>query len=195
MKKSELKEIIKARVKGLMESDKEVTITTTDGTEKTATAAQKKRAQQASKDKDTIVYKKQGTLEENQQFLRMQKLAGLITEDRSKKKLEEVKIKNPSLKIKNKKDEALNVLEEFIEEFKPMGLFEFIPDLEHHNINNNTNSLHVEELGSVYLISNNESVSDEIKDIIISSGDGEFNENGITWKKYHKKGYYYIVAH
>jgi hypothetical protein len=81
MKKSDLKEIIKARIKGLMEAGKEVTITTTDGTEKTATADQKKRAQQASKDKDTIVYKKQGTLEENQQFTRMQKLAGLITEN------------------------------------------------------------------------------------------------------------------
>lgn len=75
MKKSE----IKAMIKELM-NEGDVVISTSDGTSKTATADQKKRAIAASKVKDTIIYKKQGMME-NQQKLRLQKLAGLIIEN------------------------------------------------------------------------------------------------------------------
>lgn len=80
MKKSELKEIIKARVKGIMEIGKEVNITTTDGTSNTATSDQKKRAQQASKDKDTVVYKKPGVLEGSKNFQLKSNLEKIINQ-------------------------------------------------------------------------------------------------------------------
>jgi hypothetical protein len=96
MKKSEVKEAIKAHIKGLMEAGKEVVITTTDGTSKTASSAEKLRAKQASDNDDVVTYQKRGTTNEsinkksmNKEFLRMQKLAGLITEGQFQKKMEE----------------------------------------------------------------------------------------------------------
>jgi hypothetical protein len=101
MKKSELKEMIKARVKGLMEAGKEVVITTQDGTAKTASSTEKLRAKQASDNDDVVTYQKRGATNEstnkkstnkksmNKEFLKMQKLAGLITESQFQKKLNE----------------------------------------------------------------------------------------------------------
>ena len=86
MKKSELKEMIKARVKGLMEVGKEVVITTTDGTAKTASSAEKIRAKQASDNDDVVTFQKRGATNESKEFLRIQKLAGLITESQYQKK-------------------------------------------------------------------------------------------------------------
>jgi hypothetical protein len=103
MKKSELKEMIKARVKGLMEAGKEVVITTQDGTAKTASSTEKLRAKQASDNDDVVTYQKRGATNEstnkksmNKEFLKMQKLAGLITEGQFQKKMEEVKIIKPN---------------------------------------------------------------------------------------------------
>lgn len=80
MKKSELKEMIKARIKGLIEAGKEVVITTNDGTAKTASSAEKLRAKQASDNDDIVTYQKRGVTNESKEFLKMQKRAGLITE-------------------------------------------------------------------------------------------------------------------
>ena len=52
----------------------------------------------------------------NEELHRMQKLAGSITEENN----------NSTFKINQYKDEALSILEEFIDEFEPQGLFEFI---------------------------------------------------------------------
>jgi hypothetical protein len=97
MKKSKLKEMIKARVKGLMEAGKEVVITTQDGTAKTASSTEKLRAKQASDNDDVVTYQKRGATNEstnkksmNKEFLKMQKLAGLITEGQFQKKLNEM---------------------------------------------------------------------------------------------------------
>jgi hypothetical protein len=123
MKKSELKEMIKARVKGLMEAGKEVVITTQDGTSKTASSAEKLRAKQASDNDDIVTYQKRGATNEsinkksinkksmNKEFLKMQKLAGLITESQFQKKLEE----NETLFKNNKM--LFNFLNADIEEF------------------------------------------------------------------------------
>jgi len=127
----------------------------------------------------------------NKETLRMQMLAGLITESQYKSRLKE-DIDN-QYKIDKYKDEALATFEEFITEFEEQGLFEFIPDLENYNIDPSTNSLNIEELGSIYLIPNEGPIPSEIEDLTMDSGDGEMNENGVTWKKYPKNGYYYIV--
>ena len=91
MKKSEVKEAIKAHVKSLMEAGKEVVITTQDGTSKTASSAEKLRAKQASDNDDVVTYQKRGaTVNENKnmnkEFLKMQKRAGLITESQFQSK-------------------------------------------------------------------------------------------------------------
>lgn len=99
MKKSELKEMIKARVKGLMEAGKEVVITTQDGTSKTASSAEKLRAKQASDNDDVVTYQKRGATNESKEFLKMQKRAGLITESQYRE-LTEIKIKEPSSTLK-----------------------------------------------------------------------------------------------
>lgn len=91
MKKSEIKEIVKARIKNIMEVGKEVTITTTDGTEKTATSDQKKRAQQASKDKDTVVYKKPGVNEAGKSFSLKSGLEKVINQAWEEKDLSKAK--------------------------------------------------------------------------------------------------------
>jgi hypothetical protein len=127
----------------------------------------------------------------NKETLRMQMLAGLITESQYKSRLKE-DIDN-QYKIDKYKDEALATFEEFITEFEEQGLFEFIPDLENYNIDPSTNSLNIEELGSIYLIPNEGPIPSEVEDLTMDSGDGEMNENGATWKKYPKNGYYYIV--
>jgi hypothetical protein len=101
MKKSELKEMIKARVKGLMEAGKEVVITTQDGTAKTASSTEKLRAKQASDNDDVVTYQKRGATNESKEFLKMQKLAGLITEGQFQKKMEEVSSTSNSLTYKD----------------------------------------------------------------------------------------------
>ena len=121
MKKSELKEIIKSHVKGLMEVGKEVVITTNDGTSKTASSAEKLRAKQASDDDDIVTYKKRG-VNEAKEFLRMQKLAGLITEGQFQKKMEE-----------NQESDIAKFLNDNFEEVKsklgdPGSKFEIIGD-------------------------------------------------------------------
>lgn len=114
---------------------------------------------------------------------RMQQLAGLIKESQL----------NENIEISDYEQEALSTLEEFIDEFEPQGLFEFIPSLENYHIDPSTNSLNVDELGSVYLIPNEGPIPNEVKEFMNESGDGEINEYGPTWKKYPKNGYYYIV--
>jgi len=64
MKKSEIKEAIKAHIKSLMEAGKEVVITTNDGTSKTASSAEKLRAKQASDNDDVVTYQKRGATNE-----------------------------------------------------------------------------------------------------------------------------------
>jgi hypothetical protein len=98
------------------------------------------------------------------------------------------------ISIENHKDEALETISEFIDEFEPQGLFEFIPDLDNYEIDSSTNSLNVDELGSVYLISNEGPIPSEVKELMMDSNNGEMNEYGATWKKYPKRGYYYIVV-
>lgn len=127
----------------------------------------------------------------NKETLRMQMLAGIITESQYKSRLNE-DIDN-QYEIGKYKDEALATFEEFITEFEDQGLFEFIPDLENYNIDPSTNSLNIEELGSIYLIPNEGPIPSEVEDFTMDSSDGEMNENGATWKKYPKDGYYYIV--
>jgi hypothetical protein len=122
--------------------------------------------------------------------LRMQMLAGIITESEYKAKLNE---SNGDYKIDQYKEEALDVLNDFIDEFESKGLFEFIPDLKNYNIDPSTNSLNIEEFGSVYLIPNEGPVPNEVKEFIMDSNNGEMNDDGPTWKKYPKDGYYYIV--
>jgi hypothetical protein len=114
---------------------------------------------------------------------RMQQLAGLIKEGQL----------NENIEISDYEQEALSTLEEFIDEFEPQGLFEFIPSLENYYIDPSTNSLNVDELGSVYLIPNEGPIPNEVKEFMMGSKDGEINEEGATWKKYPKNGYYYIV--
>jgi hypothetical protein len=97
------------------------------------------------------------------------------------------------ISIENHKDEALETISEFIDEFEPQGLFEFIPDLDNYEIDSSTNSLNIDELGSVYLISNEGPIPSEVKELMMDSNNGEMNEDGATWKKYPKRGYYYIV--
>ena len=113
----------------------------------------------------------------------MQQLAGLIKEGQL----------NENIEISDYEQEALSTLEEFIDEFEPQGLFEFIPSLENYYIDPSTNSLNVDELGSVYLIPNEGPIPNEVKEFMMGSKDGEINEEGATWKKYPKNGYYYIV--
>ena len=125
-----------------------------------------------------------------QEQLRMQMLAGIITEGQYKAKLNE---SNGDYKIDQYKEEALDILNDFIDEFEPKGLFEFIPDLENYNIDSSTNSLNIEEFGSVYLIPNEGPVPNEVKEFMMDSNNGEMNDDGPTWKKYPKDGYYYIV--
>ena len=125
------------------------------------------------------------------EFKKMQKLAGLITESEYRKSLNE---ENNDYKISNYKKEALDTVDDFIEEFEPQDLFEFIPNLEDYNINPSTNSLDIEEFGSIYLIPNEGPIPDEVKKFMMDSNDGEINDNGPTWKKYPKNGYYYIVV-
>jgi hypothetical protein len=96
--------------------------------------------------------------------------------------------------IEDHKDEALEAVNKFIDEFKSQGLFEFIPDLNNYEIDSFTNSLNIDELGSVYLISNEGPVPNEVKELMMDSNNGEINKNGATWKKYPKNGYYYIVV-
>ena len=98
------------------------------------------------------------------------------------------------ISIEDHKDEALEAVNEFIDEFESQGLFEFIPDLDNYEIDSSTNSLNIDELGSVYLISNEGSVPNEVKELMMDSNNGEINEEGATWKKYSKNGYYYIVV-
>ena len=98
------------------------------------------------------------------------------------------------ISIENHKDEALETISEFIDEFEPQGLFEFIPDLDNYEIDSSTNSLNIDELGSVYLISNEGPIPSEVKELMMDSNNGEMNEDGATWKKYPKRGYYYIVV-
>jgi hypothetical protein len=96
--------------------------------------------------------------------------------------------------IEDHKDEALEAVNKFIDEFESQGLFEFIPDLNNYEIDSSTNSLNIDELGSVYLISNEGPVPNEVKELMMDSNNGEINKNGATWKKYPKNGYYYIVV-
>jgi len=98
------------------------------------------------------------------------------------------------ISIEDHKDEALEAVNKFIDEFKSQGLFEFIPDLNNYEIDSSTNSLNIDELGSVYLISNEGPVPNEVKELMKDSNNGEMNEEGATWKKYPKNGYYYIVV-
>lgn len=88
MKKSEIKEAIKAHIKSLMEVGKEVVITTTDGTSKTASSAEKLRAKQASDNDDVVTYQKRGATNESKEFLKLQKRAGLITESQYRQLIE-----------------------------------------------------------------------------------------------------------
>ena len=101
---------------------------------------------------------------------------------------------NKEISIEDHEDEALETFNEFIDEFEPQGLFEFIPDLDNYEIDSSTNSLNIDELGSVYLISNEGSVPNEVKELMMDSNNGEINEEGATWKKYPENGYYYIVV-
>jgi len=100
---------------------------------------------------------------------------------------------NEAKDINQHKEEALDVVNDFIDEFEPQGLFEFIPDLENYNIDPSTNSLSIEEFASVYLIPNKGPIPNEVKEFMADSNDGEINEEGPTWKKYPKGEYYYIV--
>jgi len=93
--------------------------------------------------------------------------------------------------ISNHKEEALSILNQFVDEFRDQ--FEFIPDLNNYNIDDSDNSLNVDELGSVFLIPNGSSLPNNIKQYIGSSKNGEVNDNGSVWKKYPKDGYYYIA--
>ena len=101
---------------------------------------------------------------------------------------------NEKISIENHKDEALETISDFIEEFEPQGLFEFIPSLDNYEIDSSTNSINIDELGSVYLIPNKGPVPNEVKELMMDSNNGEMNEDGATWKKYPKNGYYYIVV-
>ncbi len=93
--------------------------------------------------------------------------------------------------INNHQKEALDVLNQFVDEF--IDIFEFIPDLNNYHIDDNNNSLNVDELGSVFLIPDGSSIPEELKGYMMDSNDGEINDNGVTWKKYPKNGYYYIA--
>jgi hypothetical protein len=119
----------------------------------------------------------------SEEFRRMQKLAGIITENVDEK-----------FNISNYKEEALSVLNDFAGELEDQGFFEFIPDLENYKVDNNTNSLYVEEFGAVYLVSNEGPVPSELEEYMSESSDGEANENGASWKRYNKNGYYYVVV-
>lgn len=101
---------------------------------------------------------------------------------------------NKEISIEDHEDEALETVNEFIDEFESQGLFEFIPDLDNYEIDSSTNSLNIDELGSVFLISNKGPVPNEVKELMMDSNNGEMNEEGATWKKYPMDGYYYIVV-
>ena len=101
---------------------------------------------------------------------------------------------NEKISIENHKDEALETISDFIEEFEPQGLFEFIPSLDNYEIDSSTNSINIDELGSVYLIPNKGPIPSKVKELMMDSNNGEMNEDGATWKKYPKNGYYYIVV-
>jgi hypothetical protein len=119
----------------------------------------------------------------SEEFRRMQKLAGIITENVDEK-----------FNISNYKEEALSVLNDFAGELEDQGFFEFIPDLENYEVDSNTNSLYVEEFGAVYLVPNEGPIPSELEEYMSESGDGEANENGASWKRYNKNGYYYVVV-
>jgi hypothetical protein len=124
----------------------------------------------------------------SEEFRRMQKLAGIITENVDEK-----------FNISNYKEEALSVLNDFTGELEGQGFFEFIPDLENYRlenykVDNNTNSLYVEEFGAVYLVPNEGPIPSELEEYMSESSDGEANENGASWKRYNKNGYYYVVV-
>jgi hypothetical protein len=119
----------------------------------------------------------------SEEFRKMQKLAGIIIEN-----------VNPEFEIGKYKKEALSALNDFANKLESEGMFEFIPDLENYEIDPQTNSIYIEEFGSVYLVPNEGPVPSELKEYMSESGDGEINENGASWKKYPKNGYYYVVV-
>ena len=119
----------------------------------------------------------------SEEFRRMQKLAGIITENVDEK-----------FNISNYKKEALSVLNDFAGELEDQGFFEFIPDLENYEVDSNTNSLYIEEFGAVYLVPNEGPIPSELEEYMSESSDGEANENGASWKRYNKNGYYYVVV-
>jgi len=104
--------------------------------------------------------------------------------------LNEIEVGIAGQNIENYKEEALQTIEEFINEFSE--IFEFIPSLDDYEINLTNNSLSVDDGPIIYLIYNGQSIP-ENEDILEDSGDGELNYDGPTWKKYPKGGYYYIV--
>ena len=119
----------------------------------------------------------------SEEFRRMQKLAGIITENVDEK-----------FNISNYKEEALSVLNDFAGELEDQGFFEFIPDLENYEVDSNTNSLYIEEFGAVYLVPNEGPIPSELEEYMSESSDGKANENGASWKRYNKNGYYYVVV-
>jgi hypothetical protein len=119
----------------------------------------------------------------SEEFRRMLKIAGIITENVDEK-----------FNISNYKKEALSVLNDFAGELEDQGFFEFIPDLENYEVDSNTNSLYIEEFGAVYLVPNEGPIPSELEEYMSESSDGEANENGASWKRYNKNGYYYVVV-
>lgn len=90
------------------------------------------------------------------------------------------------ISIEDHKDEALEIVDEFIDEYK--SEFEFIPNTNDYTVDKENNGLNIEELGSIYLIPNNSPIPSYVQKLIDERKDTE----GI-WKKYQKDGYYYIV--
>jgi len=130
----------------------------------------------------------------NESFLKMQKMAGVITESQYNQKKSLIENINPEFEISKHKEEALSVLNDFADELLPQDFFEFIPDLENYEIDPQTNSIHIEEFGSVYLVPNEGPVPSDVEECMSESSDGEINDNGASWKKYPKNGYYYVVV-
>jgi hypothetical protein len=123
--------------------------------------------------------------------MKKSELRQIIKEEISKVLRENV---NPKFKISKYKEEALSALNDFADELESEGMFEFIPDLEDYEIDPQTNSIYIEEFGSVYLVPNEGPIPSELKEYMSESGNGEINEDGASWKKYPKNGYYYIVV-
>jgi hypothetical protein len=119
-------------------------------------------------------------------------------DDDNEKNMSQNEIKSIStvdyFKIGKHKEEALSALKDFAYELEFEDMFEFIPDLENYKVDPQTNSIYIEEFGSVYLIPNEGPVPSELEEYMSESGDGEINQDGPSWKKYPKNGYYYIVV-